>query len=455
MNDKLTHKSQDALSTAIQRAAADGSPQVDPLHLLLTLLEQEDGTTAPLLRAVGADPALVAKQAEERLARLPRARGATLSAPEMSRPLQSTIATASSRASELNDEYISTEHLLVGLAADGGEAKAAAGRGGRHARRAARGVRPDPRQRPGHQPGPRGHVQGAGEVRRRPDQVGQGRQAGPGHRPGRRDQAGHPGAVPADQEQPGADRRARRGQDRGRRGPGPADRGRRRARVAAEQAADRAGPRLDGGRGQVPRRVRGAAQGRAERDQAERRPGHHVHRRAAHGGRRGRGRGRDGRGQHAQADAGPRRAAHGRRDHAGRVPRADREGRRPGAPVPAGAGGRALGRGHDRDPARAQGALRGAPPGADLGRGAGRRGRAVRPVHHRAVPAGQGHRPGRRVRLPAPDGDRLPAGRDRRAAARRRPAARWRSSRWRTRRTRPARTGSSGCAPPWPTGRSS
>ena len=53
MNDKLTHKSQDALSTAIQRAAADGSPQVDPLHLLLTLLEQEDGTTAPLLRAVG------------------------------------------------------------------------------------------------------------------------------------------------------------------------------------------------------------------------------------------------------------------------------------------------------------------------------------------------------------------------------------------------------------------
>jgi ATP-dependent Clp protease ATP-binding subunit ClpB len=124
MDDKLTHKSQDALSVAVRRAAADGSPQVDPLHLLLALLEQEDGTTAPLLRAVGADPALVAKQAGERLARLPRARGATLSAPEMSRPLLSAIATASSRAKQLNDEYISTEHLLVGLAADGGEAKA-------------------------------------------------------------------------------------------------------------------------------------------------------------------------------------------------------------------------------------------------------------------------------------------------------------------------------------------
>src|SRR5919108_87719 len=124
MDDKLTHKSQDALSVAVRHAAADGSPQVDPLHLLLALLEQADGTTAPLLRAVGADPALVAKQAEERLARLPRARGATLSAPEMSRPLLSAIATASSRAKQLNDEYISTEHLLVGLAADGGEAKA-------------------------------------------------------------------------------------------------------------------------------------------------------------------------------------------------------------------------------------------------------------------------------------------------------------------------------------------
>jgi ATP-dependent Clp protease ATP-binding subunit ClpB len=124
MDDKLTHKSQDALSTAVRRAAADGSPQVEPLHLLLALLEQQDGTTAPLLRAVGADPALVSKQAEERLARQPRARGATLSAPEMSRPLLSAVATASSRAKQLNDEYISTEHLLVGLAADGGDAKA-------------------------------------------------------------------------------------------------------------------------------------------------------------------------------------------------------------------------------------------------------------------------------------------------------------------------------------------
>ncbi len=123
MDDKLTRKSQEALTAAVRRAAADGSPQVESLHLLLALLEAADGTTGPLLRAVGADPALVAKQAEERLTRLPRASGATLSAPEMSRPLLKVISTAASRAKQLDDEYISTEHLLVGLATDGGDAK--------------------------------------------------------------------------------------------------------------------------------------------------------------------------------------------------------------------------------------------------------------------------------------------------------------------------------------------
>ncbi|MGH3190041.1 MAG: ATP-dependent chaperone ClpB [Streptosporangiaceae bacterium] len=123
MDDKLTRKSQEALSVAVRRAAADGSPQVEPLHLLLALVDQADGNAAQLLRAIGTDPALVVKQAEERLAKMPRASGATLSAPEMSRPLLKAIATAASRAREMGDEYIPTEHLLVGLAADGGDAK--------------------------------------------------------------------------------------------------------------------------------------------------------------------------------------------------------------------------------------------------------------------------------------------------------------------------------------------
>src|SRR5580693_5140560 len=121
MDDKLTRKSQDALSSAVRRAAADGNPQVDPLHLLVALIAQNGGTTAPLLRAVGADPATVAKNAESQLGRLPRVNGQTASAPEMSRPMLSVINTAVARAREMNDEYVSTEHLLVGLAADGGQ----------------------------------------------------------------------------------------------------------------------------------------------------------------------------------------------------------------------------------------------------------------------------------------------------------------------------------------------
>jgi ATP-dependent Clp protease ATP-binding subunit ClpB len=122
MDDKLTRKSQEALSVAIRKAAASGNPQVDPLHLLAALLEQADGTAAPLLRAVGADPALIAKEARDQIDRLPRMHGATASAPQTSRQLLAVINTAASRARQLGDEYVSTEHLLVGIAADGGQA---------------------------------------------------------------------------------------------------------------------------------------------------------------------------------------------------------------------------------------------------------------------------------------------------------------------------------------------
>src|ERR1700691_2316906 len=122
-NEKFTRKSQEALSEAIRTAAAAGNPNVDGLHLLAALIAQKnEGTAYPLLQAVGANPEAVLKTVSERLARLPRAAGATLSAPETSRPLLAALNTAEKRASEMGDEYISTEHLLVGLATDGGQA---------------------------------------------------------------------------------------------------------------------------------------------------------------------------------------------------------------------------------------------------------------------------------------------------------------------------------------------
>ncbi len=121
-DDKLTRKSQEALSDALQRASLAGNPSVDGLHLLAALLDQEGGTAVPLLRAAGADPAAVASRTSDLISRLPRAAGSTVGAPETSRPLLAALALAAKRARELNDEYVSTEHLLVGLAAEGGQA---------------------------------------------------------------------------------------------------------------------------------------------------------------------------------------------------------------------------------------------------------------------------------------------------------------------------------------------
>ena len=103
-----------------------------------------------------------------------------------------------------------------------------------------------------------------------------------------------------------------------------------------------------------------------------------------------------------------RRAAHHRRHHPGRVPPAHREGRRPRAALPAGAHTRAVRGEHHRHPARAQGTLRGAPRRAHQGRGDHRRRGAVRPLHHLPFPAGQGDRPDRRGRQPPENGDREP-----------------------------------------------
>jgi ATP-dependent Clp protease ATP-binding subunit ClpB len=122
MDDKLTRKSQEALSDAVQRAAAAGNPNTDGLHLLAALVSQQGGTADPLLRAVGADPAAVLKQTTEALSRQPSAAGSTVGAPETSRQLLKVLNTASKQAREMSDEYVSTEHLLVGLAADGGQA---------------------------------------------------------------------------------------------------------------------------------------------------------------------------------------------------------------------------------------------------------------------------------------------------------------------------------------------
>ena len=120
-SDRLTTRSQEAVSEAIRRASAEGHPEVAPVHLLLALLEQNDGIAEPLLTAVGADPAQVRSRAEAILAGLPAASGSTVSSPALSRALMAVMSVASSKAKEVGDDYVSTEHLLVGLADSGGD----------------------------------------------------------------------------------------------------------------------------------------------------------------------------------------------------------------------------------------------------------------------------------------------------------------------------------------------
>src|SRR5437763_12937247 len=117
---KWTMKSQQALSTAVQSAATAGHPHVEPIHLLLALLAQTDGIARPLLEAAGADGPVVATQAKAVLDRLPAATGATVAAPGLSRPAIAVVNAAAELASSLGDEYVSTEHLVVGLAKEGG-----------------------------------------------------------------------------------------------------------------------------------------------------------------------------------------------------------------------------------------------------------------------------------------------------------------------------------------------
>src|SRR2546429_560341 len=119
-----TTKTQQAISSAAQAASVAGNPDVTPVHLLGALLAQGDGLTAPLLSAVGADPNLVRKELDALANQLPSATGATVSAPQLAGNALRAVTFAQKLATEMGDEYVSTEHLLVGLAAEGGEAGA-------------------------------------------------------------------------------------------------------------------------------------------------------------------------------------------------------------------------------------------------------------------------------------------------------------------------------------------
>ncbi|MEG3628603.1 ATP-dependent chaperone ClpB [Streptomyces poriticola] len=123
MDAELTNRSRDALGAAGNRAVTEGHPDLTPAHLLLALLQGQDNeNVTDLLAAVEADLAAVRAGAERILAGLPSVTGSTVAPPQPNRETLAVVADAQARAQELGDEYVSTEHLLMGVAARGGAA---------------------------------------------------------------------------------------------------------------------------------------------------------------------------------------------------------------------------------------------------------------------------------------------------------------------------------------------
>lgn len=123
MDAELTNKSRDALNAATSRAVKDGHADLTPAHLLLALLTGADNENlTDLLAAVDADQAEVRAGAERLLAALPSVTGSTVAPPQASRDLLAVLAEADRQAGVLGDDYLSTEHLLIAIAAKGGPA---------------------------------------------------------------------------------------------------------------------------------------------------------------------------------------------------------------------------------------------------------------------------------------------------------------------------------------------
>ncbi|MGR6613556.1 ATP-dependent chaperone ClpB [Kocuria rhizophila] len=117
MDTKFTTKSQEALNAAATNAATAGNPTIEPAHLLKALMDQRDGVAVAVLQATGANADSVSLKAGSLIKALPSASGASTAQPQLGRGALQALQAAENYARELQDEYVSTEHILYGLAA--------------------------------------------------------------------------------------------------------------------------------------------------------------------------------------------------------------------------------------------------------------------------------------------------------------------------------------------------
>jgi ATP-dependent Clp protease ATP-binding subunit ClpB len=121
--NKFTEKAQEAVLGAQQLAESLNHPQIEPEHLLVTLVEQENGVVPALLRKLQLDPAGIAREARAAVGRQPQVHGGAQAS--ISPRLKLVVDLAQAEASRLKDEYLSTEHLFLALAGETGRSPAA------------------------------------------------------------------------------------------------------------------------------------------------------------------------------------------------------------------------------------------------------------------------------------------------------------------------------------------
>jgi ATP-dependent Clp protease ATP-binding subunit ClpB len=117
--NKFTEKAQEAVVSAQSLASELSHAQIEPEHLLVTLAEQQGGVVPSVLRKVGVEPGEVAQAARAALARSPKAHGGA--EPYLSPRLRTAADAAQAAAKSMQDEFVSTEHLLLGLLAESGK----------------------------------------------------------------------------------------------------------------------------------------------------------------------------------------------------------------------------------------------------------------------------------------------------------------------------------------------
>ncbi|MBC7638513.1 MAG: AAA family ATPase, partial [Rhodoferax sp.] len=114
--DKFTTRSREAIEAASLAATTGGNSSTEPIHLLVALLRDNEGTTHALVTKSGIDPAVLAAKAQAAVAALPSAAGATVRQPAASASLTRALAGAQVLAQGMKDDYVATEHLLIGIA---------------------------------------------------------------------------------------------------------------------------------------------------------------------------------------------------------------------------------------------------------------------------------------------------------------------------------------------------